>query len=126
MAIYMRNRLAVRLLLKHGADIKRSGGSGYSPLMAAACVDGEMVQLLLEQGADVNAQDTSGKTALRTTIDQHRWDFEENIVNIIKVLLAHGARVDLPDQSSVSPLQAAQAAQLNKVVKVLKAAGATR
>lgn len=52
-----------KLLVEHGADIKRAGNNRWTPLhYAAHSNDVELVKLFLEKGADKMALTTDGKT----------------------------------------------------------------
>ena len=53
------------LLLRHGADPRRAGADGWTPLHAAVgMVDPERVDTLLRAGADPRARDSHGNSAL--------------------------------------------------------------
>jgi uncharacterized protein len=123
----------MRLLLKRGADPKIATGSdtpqdvnsgpqrrnpgGINPLMAAAGLGSkeedtvgrkkteaqsiEALQVCLEAGVDVNAVDGRGQTALYGAALQ---GYDE----VVKFLLAHGAKVDIKDQRGFTALDAAE------------------
>jgi ankyrin repeat protein len=123
---------AMRLLLKRGADPKIATGSdtpvdvsqpvrrapgGINPLMAAAGLGAkeedtvgrkksekqsvEAIQVCLEAGVDINAVDGRGQTALYGAALQ---GYDE----VVKFLLAHGARTDIKDQRGFTALDAAE------------------
>ena len=81
----------VALALANGADVNE--GSGYyrnTPLMQAArSGDTATVELLLQAGADVNRRNAGGMTALS-------WAACENHPEVVKLLLAAGALVNIP------------------------------
>jgi ankyrin repeat protein len=124
----------MRLLIKRGADPKLATGSdtpasdantgparrnpgGINPLMAAAGLGSkeedavgrkkteaqsiEAVQVCLEAGLDINAVDGRGQTALYGAALQ---GYDE----VVKFLLAHGAKVDIKDQRGFTALDAAE------------------
>jgi ankyrin repeat protein len=124
----------MRLLLKRGADPKLATGSdtppsdanagparrnpgGINPLMAAAGLGSkeedtvgrkkseaqsiEAVQVCLEAGMDVNAADGRGQTALYGAALQGYDD-------VVKFLIAHGAKIDIKDQRGFTALDAAE------------------
>ncbi len=56
-----------------------------------------IVQFLIENGADVNIQNKLGKTALHHA-------GEQNAVDIAKLIIAHGGRLDIYDSYNNGPL----------------------
>jgi len=124
----------MRLLIKRGADPKLATGSdtpasdantgparrnpgGINPLMAAAGLGSkeedavgrkkteaqsiEAIQVCLEAGVDINAVDGRGQTALYGAALQ---GYDE----VVKFLLAHGAKVDIKDQRGFTAVDAAE------------------
>lgn len=54
---------AVRLLVRHGADVNERDGSGWTPLMwAVNCANLPLVSFLLSHGADIEATTNKGAT----------------------------------------------------------------
>lgn len=88
----------VRLLIEKGADVNIQSGQHGHPLQAA-CYEGslDVVQLLLEKGADVNLLGGRFGNCLQAAICStwYSWSVWENL-EIVNVLLAHGADVDTP------------------------------
>jgi uncharacterized protein len=94
----------MRLLLEHGADPKINTKLGVTPLAAAAgigWVEGvtserspeqtvEAVKLLLELGVDPNYQADTGRVALHGAA-------HKGATEVVKVLVAAGARMDIRD-----------------------------
>ena len=66
---------AVKLLIKHGANVNCRDDDKMTPLMFAADEGHtEIVKVLIAAGADVNAKDEDGDTALRMAEDEHHGD----------------------------------------------------
>jgi len=94
----------MKLLLEHGADPKINTKLGVTPLAAAAgigWVEGitkeqspaqtvEAVKLLLELGLDPNFQADTGRTALHGAA-------HKGATEVVRVLVAAGARMDIRD-----------------------------
>jgi ankyrin repeat protein len=108
---------AMQLLLEHGADATLAPTrSGITPLMAAAGLGTAeqdttgryktqqqaigAVELLLQHGQDINATTADGRTALHGAALQGYDD-------VIKYLVAHGARLDMQDSKGFLPLDMA-------------------
>ncbi|HEX5045737.1 MAG TPA: ankyrin repeat domain-containing protein [Gammaproteobacteria bacterium] len=105
----------MRLLLAHGADPSIATFEGTTPLMAAAGVNWTVAQtytespqalidaidICLELGADVNAVNSMGVTAMIGAANRGSND-------IIKLLYAKGARIDVVDKQGRSPARWAE------------------
>jgi ankyrin repeat protein len=78
---------AATFLLDQGADV--NGRRSYSPPIHLAASDGRkaIVELLIARGADVNATDSLRRTPLQLAAENTR-------VEVARVLLDHGAKVD--------------------------------
>ena len=113
----------LRLTLAAGADLKstnRYGGTALTP----ACHYGhvETVRELLKTKIDVNHVNKLGWTGLLEAVilgDGGRAHTE-----IVRLLLAHGAKPDLADREGVSPLTHAERRGQRDIAALLRAAGA--
>jgi ankyrin repeat protein len=102
-----------------------------SLMLAVHNRDIEVVTALLEAGADVNLAGSDGRTAIMypgpeyTTPDMDEYDVRRAFqVQMIKMLLAHGAQIDVRDDKGRSPILSLAEDQLFGAVEVLLAEGA--
>jgi ankyrin repeat protein len=83
----------VSTLIRHGADITKTGALGRTPLhMAVLASSANVVELLLKHGADITAVDEDGQTALHCAA----WRTRGNTAvknNIVRMLLSHGTTI---------------------------------
>jgi len=105
----------MRLLLEYGADPHIATFEGTTPLMAASGVNWtvaqtytespqavlDAIQICLDLGADVNAVNSMGVTAMIGAANRGAND-------IIRLLHANGARLDVVDDEGRSPLRWAE------------------
>jgi ankyrin repeat protein len=108
--------VVMALLLAKGADPRLTTRNGINPLMAAAGLGTnesdavgrkkteqeaiDSIELCLKAGVDINAVDGKGQTALHGAA-QKGWD------EIVQYLADHGAKLDVKDKKSLTPLDAA-------------------
>ena len=99
---------AAKALIAAGADVNVVDPDRQSALVIAL-INGhfDVADLLIEKGADVNMADKVGRTALWAAVDYNTlpqsnrpapnaFDDETTSLDVIRNLLAHGARVDAP------------------------------
>jgi ankyrin repeat protein len=91
---------AMKVLVDHGADVNAQNAFGSTALMWSV-TDSRKVRLLLDHGADVNQTAKSGRTALIIAA------FTDPSAQVVRMLLAEGAKVDVMDRRKVTPLNAA-------------------
>ncbi len=99
----------VRYLIEQGADVDVRGQGVSLLLMAARVQDSQKVQALLDRGADVNvstpaSQCTPLHYATYKTWSCCEWVVDKDTLPIVKMLLAHGAKVDSVDKDGNTPL----------------------
>jgi uncharacterized protein len=111
-----------RLLLAKGVDVNLSDENGWTPLLcAAASNDADLVRELLAQGAQVNAQNHDGRTALIVATEG---GYTGAYVEIVRLLLAHGADVTCGKGRFGNAMQAAKTRRATEIVRLLKQAAA--
>jgi len=120
---------AVRLLLKHNADVTPQDDIGWTALHYPGDIHdyckglnvsqqlAEITRLLLEHGADVDARSLIGWTPLQVAALRGN-------VAVARVLLEHGANVDEEDNRGRTPFQYALEQRQNKIIELLSEHGA--
>jgi ankyrin repeat protein len=100
----------MKALLDGGADASRSLANGTTTLAVAMAGRGarsltpdtpmfQAVRLLLDRGANVNAAGANGATLLHQSVDRGE--------AFVRLLVEHGAKLDLKDSSGRTPLDIA-------------------
>lgn len=102
----------VRYLVQHGADIEVANRHGHTCLMIA-CYKGhyKIAKYLLCLKASVNRKSVKGNTALHDCA-------ESGSLDILKLLIEHGATMDV-DSYGMTPLLAASVTGHNHIVEYL-------
>ncbi|KAK6194499.1 hypothetical protein SNE40_000124 [Patella caerulea] len=99
-AIKMRDVRALKLLLLHCCDINKISESGETLLTSASDLDDvHVLQLLIQSGCDVNGTNSRGETPLHKAAAIPRLFGAEKISEMIKILLQHGADVNVRDNN---------------------------
>jgi uncharacterized protein len=115
----------LRLTLAAGADLRSTNRFGGTALIPAAHYGHvEVVRELLKTAIPVDHVNRLGWTALLEAVILG--DGGPAHVEIVRLLLAHGARTDLPDSHGVTPLAHAEQRAQSAVAAILRAAGARR
>jgi ankyrin repeat protein len=112
----------MRLLVANGADPALASNDGTTALIAAAGVvylatENDVPEarylaaatVALEFGADINAANSAGNTALHATA----WS---GLISVTKLLLDHGARMDLKNKVGETPLKVAEGTFISQQV----------
>ncbi len=97
----------IKVLISKGADINAKDSDGMTPLChAIKWRRKNAVNELLVYGADTNTIDKLGKTPLSISVELDKLDqcfpFHSNRKEIIKALLAHGAKGDSTTEAIIS------------------------
>ncbi|XP_008406101.1 cyclin-dependent kinase 4 inhibitor B [Poecilia reticulata] len=100
-------------LLQAGADVNGLNEFRRTPLQVAMLGNTNLVEVLLAAGADPNAQDPT--LNLTVTHDAAR----EGFVETVRVLVNHGAEVNLADETGNLPLHLAAKGGHLEVVRML-------
>jgi len=113
----------LRLTLANGADLRSTNRFGGTALIPA-CERGhvETVKTLIEAGVDVDHVNRLGWTGLLEAIVLS--DGGPRHVEIVRLLIAAKANVNLPDKDGISPLHHARQRGYREIERLLVAAGA--
>jgi len=115
----------VRSALAAGADLKSTNRYGGTALIPA-CHHGHVdtVRLLLGTRIDVDHVNDLGWTALLEAVILG--DGGARHTEIVRLLIAHGARLDLADRQGVTPLSHAQQRGQAAIAALLRQGGGRR
>ena len=91
-ASFVENIEAIRLLVRHGANVNDPSGEEPPFLFAIKWSHFKSAEELLKVGADVNCQDSTGMTALHYMLKK------SSDQKYFAMLLAHGARGDIKNK----------------------------
>jgi ankyrin repeat protein len=118
-------------LLKHGAKINLQNGQGQTALhKASLCGDTDIISIILNHGADVDAQDNDGSTPLHLIISEAYMDslaskdslassVDSEPLEVIKLLLEHGASGNRENNRGETPFQVAAVRGLQEITELL-------
>ncbi len=128
-AIHQGNVKLAKLLIANGADVNAKDHQELTPLhLATDCWNLELIQLLLEKKANPNIQDKDGKEIHEVTDSNgdtllHR-AIHEGKVELVKLLIASGAKVNTKNSAGMTPLHIAIREDNDDLAKRLIAMGA--
>ncbi|MBJ8050780.1 ankyrin repeat domain-containing protein [Bacillus cereus] len=111
----------LKLTIDAGADpslTNRYGGTALIPASEHGYLD-VIKELLTRTNIDVNHVNNLGWTALMEAIVLSNGD--ETQQQVIRLLIEHGADVNIPDNDDVTPLQHARAHNFKEIEKILLA-----
>jgi ankyrin repeat protein len=94
-----------KLLIASGAPVDATDKDGQTPLHQAAWMGhADMAALLIAHGAAAGRKDATGLTPLHWLAHgRHGFEPESDAARTIKVLLAHGAKIDEADREGRTP-----------------------
>ncbi len=119
---------AVKMMLDRGANVNLVGDEGLTPVMISARVTYrvgvEMTALLIKKGANVNAKASKGSTALMFGAWGVATHYQDEYVKVVRLLIKNGAKVNVKNKMGDTPLSIAKSGNWNKIVAILKKAGA--
>jgi ankyrin repeat protein len=131
---------AVDLLVSKGARVNTADNEGRTPLMHAMNNLGtNTAAFLLENGANINAKDKEGQSALILAITLARYNpvriygqdekkkaaqSKESYLDLVGMLLEHGADVNVKTKSGLTPLSLAVSRHEPEVAELLRRHGA--
>jgi hypothetical protein len=119
-ALSRRHFEQARLLHRNGSSVDPRGRVGFTPLISAAsCGDLEMIQVLLEYKADINARRSLGYTPLLQALSH-----ANNIREVARLLLEHGANPNIALDDGDASLHLASQSGISEVVRLLLDHGA--
>jgi ankyrin repeat protein len=109
-----------KILDEHPQIINETYGNGHSTLIIGAAWWGKTdeVEELLNRKADLTARNRLGRTALHACINNG------GSVELVKMLLEHGADVSLVDNSGKTPMKLALEKNRPEIVDLLRQQGA--
>lgn len=111
-AVMTENEELIEFLLGQGADVRASNDEGITPLHIVLYP--QIAALLIRHGADVNAAADDGSTPLHTQVA----DGEERL-DVIEVLLEHGADKARRDKRGLTPLAIARGREEEEIALLL-------
>jgi ankyrin repeat protein len=103
LSVHKANKVAVELLLKHGADVEIRDREGNTPLCLMSGGK-EIIQLLLDHKANPNAQNNAGNTPLHTAVNRTVGNNASSQKEAAELLINRGADVNIRNREGLTPL----------------------
>lgn len=114
----------INYLIDKGAKVNYEDGE-RSPLMCAVYTSrNDIINKIINKGANINAKDEFGRTALFMACDGYFPRYQSAYINIVKLLIKHGAKVNLVSSHGYTPLLLASKNGYSKILIELINAGA--
>ena len=113
-----------RLLLDHGADVNAMDKDHTTPLLLA--VQWKMYDItrnFVSRGAEPNVKNDRGTTPLHLLLDG-KFSNEDDIPDLVRLFLDHGADVDARDKNHATPLLLAAEEHMDDIARILLERGA--
>jgi ankyrin repeat protein len=108
----------VTLLLEKGAEIDARNREMATPLALAARKGGlDAAKVLLAKGADIEAKDVRDQTPLFYAV------VGPNAVNVVPLLIQHGAKINVRDTAGITALTLAINRDRQPAIEILRAHG---
>jgi ankyrin repeat protein len=117
LALHNASAEVTKYLISQGADVNRIGAEECTPIMYEVYMHNhENVQILIDNKADVNYQSKyDGYTSLH-------WAARKGDLQLVRLLLKHGARVQLVNNKNQTPLDLARENNHDNVYEYLNRA----
>jgi ankyrin repeat protein len=111
-----------KLLIAGGADVNSTSNGGRMPIHEASRYGNKpMVEFLLQSGADANAKDNGGSMPLHyLAASTEEFVSEGSLIEVARVLLANGARLNERDEFGNTPDEEAARAGRSELATLLK------
>lgn len=115
----------VSLAISYGADLDFRGGDGENAVLVAVHYKQiDSLKLLLKNGCDPNVVDRDGNSAVMWAAGRSNGIGMQRSLTCLKLLLDHGALVNVSNEKKFTPLMAATLIREVDAVKELISAGA--
>ncbi|WP_310481503.1 ankyrin repeat domain-containing protein [Chamaesiphon sp. VAR_48_metabat_403] len=119
---------SVTMMISRRANVNLPSDEGVTPLMTSVRITYrgtiEITELLIKKGANVNARASKGSTALMYASSGVAAHYEDDYVRVVRLLIKNGAKVNVQNKMGATPLSIAKEGKWNKIMIVLKKAGA--